>query len=304
MKRWIKTFPIQGWLGLALIAVFWPLNWLGMGDRTHVGFFPLWLGYCLLMDGLVYIRKGDSMLQRDGRRYVGLFLLSIPMWWLFEALNLRLQNWQYVGKEEITGLEYALLASLSFSTVIPAVLESAEFVGSFPIWGWLKQGPKFDPRRGVEVIIFLGGWLGLVLLLIWPRYFFPLVWLSIYFILEPLNRWLGHRTLLSWTKKGDWRPLGALWIGVLITAFFWEMWNYYSYPKWVYSIPFFDVLHVFEMPLLGYGGYLPFSLEIFAFTQLAFNLCGLALDDYLQLVEEGDESSSPASTSSGSKNPL
>jgi hypothetical protein len=110
--------------------------------------------------------------------------------------------------------------------------------------------------------------------------------------------------LLSWTQKGDWRPLGALWIGVLITAFFWEMWNYYSYPKWVYSIPFVDVLHVFEMPLLGYGGYLPFSLEIFAFTQLAFNLCGLALDDYLQLVEEGDESSSPASTSSGSRNPL
>jgi len=285
MKRRIKTFPIQGWIGLALIAVFWPLNWMGIGDRTHVGFFPLWLGYCLLMDGLVYIRKGDSMLQRDGQRYVGLFLLSIPMWWLFEALNLRLQNWQYIGRDHISGLEYAVLASLSFSTVIPAVLESAEFVGSFPIWGWLKQGPKFDPRRWVEVIIFLGGWLGLILLLIWPRYFFPLVWLSIYFILEPLNRWLGHRTLFSWTQKGDWRPLGALWTGVLITAFFWEMWNYYSYPKWIYSIPFVDVLHVFEMPVLGYGGYLPFSLEIFAFTQLAFNLCGLPLDDYLQLVE-------------------
>jgi recombinational DNA repair protein (RecF pathway) len=28
----------------------------------------------------------------------------------------------------------------------------------------------------------------------------------------------------------------------------------------VYAIPYVDVLHVFEMPLLGYAGYLPFGL--------------------------------------------
>ncbi|MBV8317398.1 MAG: hypothetical protein JOZ53_20860 [Planctomycetaceae bacterium] len=42
----------------------------------------------------------------------------------------------------------------------------------------------------------------------------------------------------------------------LACGFFWEMWNYYSYPKWVYHVPFVGVLHVFEMPLLGYLGYL------------------------------------------------
>ena len=46
-------------------------------------------------------------------------------------------------------------------------------------------------------------------------------------------------------------------------GFFWEMWNYYAYPKWTYQVPFVDFLHIFEMPLLGFLGYLPFSMELF-----------------------------------------
>jgi hypothetical protein len=64
----------------------------------------------------------------------------------------------------------------------------------------------------------------------------------------------------------------ALGIGCLICSFFWEMWNFYSYPKWIYQIPFVDFLHIFEMPLLGYGGYLPFALELFALYHLVMGL--------------------------------
>jgi hypothetical protein len=35
-------------------------------------------------------------------------------------------------------------------------------------------------------------------------------------------------------------------------------------PKWVYDVPFVDWFKLFEMPILGYGGYLPFALEVFA----------------------------------------
>jgi len=42
------------------------------------------------------------------------------------------------------------------------------------------------------------------------------------------------------------------------------MWNYYSFPKWVYHTPGTGFLRVFEMPLLGYGGYVPFGLELYA----------------------------------------
>jgi len=39
------------------------------------------------------------------------------------------------------------------------------------------------------------------------------------------------------------------------------MWNYFSLAKWEYSIPFVHRFLIFEMPLLGYAGYLPFGLE-------------------------------------------
>ncbi len=280
----IKKFPPRGWIGLGLIIIFWPLNWFGTGVRTGLGFFPLWLGYILLMDGLVFLRKQSSLLSRSWWKFILLFLLSIPLWWIFEGLNSRLQNWFYLGRDSFSNLEYAVLASLSFSTVIPAVLESAEFAGSFSFISRLEHGPKVDPGRGMEIAVFLSGWLGLTALLLWPQLFFPLVWLSIYFILEPINIWLGNDSLVSWLRKGDWRPIGALFAGVLITAFFWEMWNFYSFPKWIYSIPYADCCHLFEMPLLGYGGYLPFSLEIFAYVQLCSGLLGL--NDYIRLPGE------------------
>ena len=46
------------------------------------------------------------------------------------------------------------------------------------------------------------------------------------------------------------------------------MWNYYSYPKWVYHVPLFGFLRVFEMPLLGYLGYVVFAWELFALYHL------------------------------------
>lgn len=63
------------------------------------------------------------------------------------------------------------------------------------------------------------------------------------------------------TKRQLWKQL---WAGCLLCGFFWEFWNYYSSPKWIYEVPFVDFWHLFEMPLLGYLGYLPFALELYA----------------------------------------
>ncbi len=71
-----------------------------------------------------------ELVQDSRRRYVGLFLVSAPVWWLFELLNLRTQNWIYLGVESFSPLGYTLLTTLSFSTVIPAVFGSAELVAS------------------------------------------------------------------------------------------------------------------------------------------------------------------------------
>jgi hypothetical protein len=281
-----SKFPLQGWTGLALVAVFWPLNWLLPGLRTHILFFPLWLGYCLVIDGLVFWRTGTSLLARGWKKYIGLFLASAPVWWLFEWFNLRLQNWVYRGAEFFTPLQFFLLATLSFTTVIPAVLGSAELVASFGFVKKLGRGPVIRPDRATTIGFFAAGWVMIALMLAWPRLFFPFVWLSVYFILEPVNAWLGNRSLADYTRDGNWRPVVTLWLGVLLTAFFWEMWNYYCYPKWIYTIPWGGWFKVFEMPLLGYGGYLPFALELYAIVHLFAGLLGHRRMRYVRLGED------------------
>jgi hypothetical protein len=267
-------FPRRGWLGIALVLVFWAVNWSFEEPylRTHWAFFPLWLGYCLSVDALVYWRKGSSMISRSPAAYVALFLISAPGWWLFELLNLRTQNWEYRGAEYFTNLEYFLLCSLSFSTVMPAVFGTAELVGT---WGWLdrfRRGPRVSPQPIVLALMFVAGWTMLALLLFRPVYFFPFLWASVYLIVEPINAALGNPTLLRFTAKGDWRAAVALAVGCLICGFFWEMWNYYSFPKWIYHVPFVDFARIFEMPLLGYLGYIPFSWELFAMYHLTLGM--------------------------------
>ena len=274
---------MHGRLGLGIVILFWILNWILTGARTHWGFFPLWLGYCLTIDGLVLWRTGTSLLMRSPRKYLGLFFVSARVWWIFELLNVRTQNWTYIGAEIFSPLEYAFWTTLSFTTVIPAVFGSAELFASFDFVKRLQRGPVIGADKRTTLTFFLLGWTMLALLLIWPRIFFPFIWLSLYFILEPINIWLGNQSLACWTQNGDWRPVIALWLGVLLTAFFWEMWNYYSYPKWIYHVSWGSWMHIFEMPLLGYGGYLPFALELYALHHLVSGLGGDKKTDYIKV---------------------
>lgn len=263
-----ETRTWHGWIGGLLVAVSWPLNWLLPGPRTHVLFFPLWLGYTLVVDALVLRRTGSSLFSRSPRDFGLLFVLSAPAWWLFEIINWRTGNWLYLGRELFSPLEYFAYASLSFSTVIPAVFTTAELMRTF---GWIERfarGPRIRSTPRVCWGLFVTGSVMLGLLVAWPRYFYPFVWLSLFFIVEPVNAWLGKRSILIRLHDGDWRTVVALWTGALTCGFFWEMWNYFSYPKWTYHVPFANFAHLFEMPLLGYLGYLPFGLELYALVHL------------------------------------
>ena len=257
-------WPMRGWIGLVLVAVCWPLNWTWPGIRTAYFFFALWLGYILIVDALVRRRAGTSLWSRSRKRFVLLFCFSAPTWWLFELINLRTANWEYLGRDLFTPLQFNLLCTLAFSTVVPAVFETAELIQTFRWTDRFSSGPRLPATPLMFVIMFVVGLVMLVLLLAFPKIFYPFAWTSLVLIFEPINRWIHRPHFLQNLRDGDWRLVVSLALGALICGFFWEMWNYYSFPKWVYHTPGTEFLHIFEMPLLGYGGYIPFALELYA----------------------------------------
>jgi hypothetical protein len=259
-----RVWPVRGWVGITLVAVCWPLNWVLPGVRTSYFFFPLWLGYILIVDALVQRRAGNSFWSRSRKNFVLLFFISAPVWWLFELINLRTANWEYLGREAVNPFEFNVLATISFSIVVPAVFETADLMRSCRWVDRFASGPCIPVTRGVFVGLFVVGLVMLSAMLVWPKVFYPCAWISLVLIVEPINYCSGRPYFLRELRIGDWRTVVSLAVGALVCGFFWEMWNYYSFPKWSYHVPGLGFLKIFEMPLLGYGGYIPFALELYA----------------------------------------
>jgi hypothetical protein len=258
-----SRFPWWGWLGLGLIAGGWFLAWHG-GTlppewRRHA-FTPLWFGYVLAISGLAYRRFGWTLLTHRTRLFIALFPASVGFWWLFEYLNQFVGNWYYAGADARSDWDYFLQASLPFSTVLPAVAST---------WAWLRQFPRLDAMalpalRGHATLARFalpGGLLALVCVGIWPETLFSMLWVAPLLVLWALQELLLGETVLTPLQHGDWRPLLQPALAALICGFLWELWNFGSLPKWHYSIPYVQRFHIFEMPLLGYAGYLPFGIE-------------------------------------------
>ncbi len=268
---WARTVA-----GLGLVAAGWWASWHAHGAAPALRgwfFFGLWLGYVLTVDGLCSLRTGTSPLRRGRRSWLVLFLVSAPAWWLFEYLNTFLANWEYRGVADYSRAQYAFFATLSFSTVVPAVMTTAELLASWSRPWSLAHGPRLPmtPRA-------LSGWIGLGLLglagvVSAPRLMFPATWLAVFFVLDPINHLANRPSVAARVARGDWSLVAVLASAALTCGFFWELWNFHAWPRWVYHVPFVGFARVFEMPLLGYLGYIPFGLELYA---LYYFLTGLA----------------------------
>jgi hypothetical protein len=261
-----KPLPAHFFLGLTLVAIFWIASWTHLGVFGEYAFFPLWLGYTLTVDGIVGFRKGSSLLTHNPNEFVALFVLSTPIWWIFEFHNYFLLNWHYLGSHDATFLEVIVVGTIDFSTVIPAIFETRELIGTFDLLRRPGSPAKVElaiaPRRlwmvmYGAVIMFAG-------VLYLPRYFFPFTWIWLFCFIDALNCMRGRSSLIQQAASGEWRNIAALALAGLCCGFFWEMWNYYALPKWYYTVPFVNYLKIFEMPLLGYGGYIPFAWELYA----------------------------------------
>ncbi|MBI1943151.1 MAG: hypothetical protein HYS35_05735 [Betaproteobacteria bacterium] len=258
-----RPFPWWGWLGLALLALSWLAAWregLVAADwRRHV-FTTLWLGFIVFMNALTHRRAGRSLLTHRAGWFIALFPASACFWWIFEHLNRFTGNWYYAGIEAGGDWDYFVQATLPFSTVLPAVASVADWLGGLARLRAMAL-PALRGHAALAPIALGAGTLALMGLGLWPETLFSMLWLAPLLVLAGLQQLLMGETLLAPLARGDWRPVLLPALAALACGLLWEMWNWGSLAKWHYSIPYVDRFRLFEMPLLGYAGYLPFGLE-------------------------------------------
>jgi len=269
-----RPFPAHGWLGIvALAGAEWML--VRHVEPVPTYFTPLaWSAYILIADASVFALTARSRLRDAPLTILRMALLSIPLWLIFEAYNLRLHNWTYVGVPH-----QRLLALLgygwSFATITPAIFETSDLVQALlppvPIEPWKTS------RAADNVIMACGAASLLVPLLVPPliaaRLFF-LVWIGFLLLLDPLNRRLSLPSFLGDVSEGFSRRLYGFFLAGWICGWLWEFWNNWAHAKWHYTFPMFQDLKIFEMPLPGYLGFPAFALECFTMYVTAAWLAG------------------------------
>ncbi|MEM7255136.1 MAG: hypothetical protein AAF493_27360 [Pseudomonadota bacterium] len=266
-------FPLFGWLGLALILIFWPLAWTRVDWfapwQVHT-FTPIWLGYILFVNGLIVWRGGVSPLQAQPAAFVALFIYSAVFWWFFEYLNRFVGNWVYDIGIPLSSTDYVYFSSIAFSTVLPAVVSTTALLRTFPSLNHrFTAGPVVEKntlRRASCFALPLSAAL-LVCVGRFPDYCFPMLWLAPLLAVWALQRLVGADPLRG-IEQGDWRAICLPALAALICGFGWELWNWHSMARWEYQIPFVARFYLFEMPALGYAGYLPFGVECIVATSL------------------------------------
>jgi len=222
-------------------------------------FFFAWYPLLLFLDGLLYRLRGNSWLLDRPRDLVRMAFWSVSAWLVFEALNLALKNWGYLGVIANPFIRWPGYA-LAFATVLPGILLGAEILAALGAWR-SSQGRPGQLAWDWEPAALLLGVVCLVLPLIWPEDFFPLVWVATFFLLDPWVKLLGGRSLIQAWLEGERREHLCLLTAGLLCGLWWEAWNYPAAAKWVYTLPVLNFGRVFEMPVLGYLGFAPFALE-------------------------------------------
>ena len=264
--------PPYGWIGLLSMVVAQVL--IFTTDIEFLGryFTPIqWTGLILCLDGWRKWRRGRSLISDHPREFVILCLISIPSWMILEGYNLLLGNWRYLELPANLWVRYSGYA-WAFATISPGMFLIYETLDDF----LPGRDPDYRPRlrNGVFWGFVIFGTACLVVPFVWPStWMTPLVWMGFAFLLDSINgRYLGERSILSEFFTGHFRSLPIFFLAGLIAGILWEFWNYWALSKWEYDVPYLGHIKLFEMPVLGFLGFMPFIVESFAIYKFARRL--------------------------------
>ena len=265
------SWSVCGLLGLMVILVSEWLLWKKV-HFVELYFIPLvWTGYILLVDAAVFRLTSRSRLHESLGNFLWLVLWSIPLWVVFEAYNLHLKNWVYLNLPQDAIVRYVGYA-WAFGTIWPALFETTDLLVALRVFqADLSPGIRIPSRRllGFSVAVGFGM---LVIPVTVPRpaasYLFGFVWLGMIFAFDPINYWLGKRSVwLEWLS-GRRQAVYSMLLAGLFCGLLWEFWNYWAVARWEYIFPIMQRFKIFEMPLAGYLGFPPFCVECFVMYEL------------------------------------
>ena len=257
---------IHGPIGVALFCL--AVVMLGQGQEPFTTYFYsfAWWSYILIADALVYWMRGKSLIINRTRTFLLMIPLSIFVWCIFEGFNFRLANWHYITLPPEAWQRWIGYA-VAYGTVLPGLCETTHLIKEarfFRSAFWRRWRPS---RLSLHIMIVVGG-VFLLSPLFFPRYCFPLVWIGFALLLEPLLYRFGEDSLLHDIEDGDFTRILNLLAGGLVCGLLWELWNFWAQAKWIYTVPFFEELKLFEMPLLGFLGFPPFAVSAYVMYRI------------------------------------
>ena len=272
---------IHGILGLFILVVSEILMFKGAEPFASWFYYFAWWSYILIVDSIIYkIKKNSLIMNRTGEFLLMLFW-SVFIWTFFEAVNLIMKNWYYINVVPICVVRW-LGYGVAYATVLPGLFETTELLESLGLFKDSSLKPISVNKLWTISFLVLGiaCFSGVFF---YPKFCFPLIWGSFIFLLEPINyRWGGKSILRNW-EKGSLRKFYLLLTAGCICGILWEFWNFWATTKWIYTVPFFEELKLFEMPVLGFFGFPPFAVEcyvIYNFISLFRHQRGWEEDNY------------------------
>lgn len=274
-RRRRRGLPGYGWLGLAVLVCAEFLKFRAI-EPVATYFTPIaWSCYILIADAALCALRGSSWITTGGKELIRTAAISVPLWLVFEAYNLRLANWRYVGLPDNFAARW-LGYGWSFATIFPAIFLTAEFIRALGWFAGRARAVRFSLRAQRAMIA--AGLACLVVPLMVPKqaaaYLFAPVWIGFVLLLDPVNYRRGWPSLLGNLAEGRRDRLYALLVAGWVCGWLWEYWNWWAAAKWEYTFPMFQQWKIFAMPAPGFLGFLPFALECFTMYVFVAGLLG------------------------------
>ncbi len=250
-----------------------------LGRWVAVNMTPLsWVGFLFALDGLSTLLEaatpgGDksvgSPFRRRPKRFLLCFLVSIPIWLFFDWVNFSFINaWQYHGVPDNIfhrNLDYFF----AFGAISPAMFLVAELYQKLGLRRVRTDGLRIGVPIQILFVCVGVASIGFPLVASDPIGSLTL-WVGVIFLLDPINHWLGAESIICDWRAGRWGRTLALSASGATCGLLWEFWNYWAAAKWTYNLPFLGMLEeyrYFEMPLVGFLGFLPFAIECWVVYQ-------------------------------------